>query len=296
MRRIMKKKRDVVERRRTIPERIFFILGFTILGVWAFVMLSMFAWALMSTLKTNLDFVREPLQLPDLTDLQWSNFPLAFSKLVHNDVGFWGMLYNSLWLTLGMTIINTFWVILTGYVFAQYDFKGKSFLLTLLLFIMIVPIYGAMSAQYNLFYDLKLNDSYWYLITAVGGFNANLLITYAFFKGLPRAYREAVYVDGGSHWAAFCNIGIPMSKNIFIAFFLLGFIGQWNDYQTPLLYFDKKPTLAMGLYFFQQEIQYEANNPAYFAGAIVAMIPVLLLFIFFSDKIMGQLYTGGLKG
>lgn len=291
-----RKKRDVLNRRRTVPEHIFFITAFVILAVWSVAVLYMFFWAMMNAFKSNIDYLREPLALPELANLQWVNFKLAIDKLKFNNIGFWGMLMNSIWLVVGTAFVSSLSVCITGYIFAQYDFKGKELLFKIVLFIMIIPIYGALPATYKLIYDLHLNDSPLYLITQFGGFSANMMITYGFFKGVPRDYREAVYVDGGSDWQAFCTIGLPMGKNILIAYFLLNFIAGWNDYNTPLLYFNEMPTLALGLYAFQQEIQYAANYPAYFAGALIAMLPILIIFIFFSDKLMGQMYSGGLKG
>lgn len=291
-----KKKREIVDHRRTVPERIFFAIFFTVLAIWAFLMLSMFFWAVASALKTNLDYVREPLKLPSLANLQWKNFKVATERLNHNGVGFYGMLWNSTWLVCGSTFLSVFMHVMVGYFLAQYDFKGKNLILAIVIFITIIPIYGSLPAMYKLIYDLHLNDSYWYLLTALGGYSSTVLITYGYFKGIPRTYREAVYVDGGSDITAFIKIGLPMSKSIFIALFLLSFIHGWNNYETSILYFDSMPSLASGLYYFQQEIIYEANNPAYFAGAIMAMLPILLLFIFFSDKIMGKMYSGGIKG
>lgn len=291
-----KSKRDITEQRRSIPERIFFGVAFAILLLWSVIVLYMFFWAFSSALKTNLDYVREPLQLPEITNLQWNNFLVAMNKLTYNGVGFFGMLFNSLWLVIGTTLIGTLTICVTGYVLAQYEFKGKNLIMSVVLFVMIIPIYGNLPATYKLIYDLKLNDSFGYLLTSFSGFNANMMITYGFFKGLPRDYREAVYMDGGGDFTAFCSVGMPMAKNIFVAFFLINFIGGWNNYETPILFFDRMPNLASGLYYFQQEIVYEANHPAYFAGALITMIPVLLMFIFYSDRIMGQMYTGGLKG
>lgn len=290
------KKRDILERRRTIPERIFFIGAFIVLAIWCIIVLYMFIWALMNVFKTNIDYLREPLALPDFGNLQWKNFLLAIEKLEHNGVGFWGMLFNSLWLVGGSAILLSLSVTITGYIFAQYDFKGKELMFKIVMFIMIIPIYGSLPATYELIYSLHLNDSMLYLVTQIGGFSASMMITYGFFKGVPRAYREAVYIDGGSDLRAFVTIGLPMGKNILIAYFLLNFITLWNNYETPLLYFNNTPTLSLGLYLFQQEIQYAANYPAYFAGALIAMLPILLIFIFFADKLMGQMYSGGLKG
>ena len=275
------KKRDILERRRTIPERIFFVIAFVLLAIWSVIVLYMFIWALMNVFKTNIDYLREPLALPDFKNLQWKN---------------WGMLFNSIWLVGGSAVLLSFSVTVTGYIFAQYDFKGKELLFKIVMFIMIIPIYGSLPATYKLIYDLGLNDSPLYLITQIGGFSASMKITYGFFKDVPRAYREAVYIDGGSDFRAFITIGLPMGKNILIAYFLLNFITLWNNYETPLLYFNNTPTLSLGLYLFQQEIQYAANYPAYFAGALIAMLPILLIFIFFADKLMGQMYSGGLKG
>ena len=288
--------REIIDHRKTTGEKICFAIAFCILTIWSAITLYMFFWAIVSALKTNLAYIREPLHLPEIYDLQWSNFKVALGKLSHNGVGFVAMLINSLWLVVGTTFIGTFTICVTGYVFAQYDFKAKGFILSMIIFVMIIPIYGSLPANYKLIYDLGWNDSFLYLLTSFSGFNANMMITYGFFKGLPRDYREAVYVDGGSDFTAFFSVGLPMAKNIFIAFFLIHFISGWNNYELPLLYFERMPNLASGLYYFQQEIMYEANNPAYFAGALITMIPVLLLFIFYSDKIMGKMYSGGIKG
>lgn len=292
----MKKKREILERRRTPGERIFFIVAFLVLALWSVIVLFMFCWALMNVFKTNIDYLREPLAMPKLSDLQWENFKLAIDKLKYNGFGFWDMLFNSVWLVGGTALLQSFSVCVTGYIFAQYEFKGREFLFKTVLFIMIIPIYGSLPATYKLIYGLGINDSPLYLISQIGGFSANMMITYGFFKGVPKAYREAVYIDGGSDFKAFTTIGLPMGKNILIAYFLLNFIMQWNNYETPLLYFNNMPTLSLGLHAFQQEIQYAANYPAYFAGALIAMLPILLIFVFFADKLMGQMYSGGLKG
>ena len=292
----MKKKREILERRRTPGERIFFIVAFLVLALWSVIVLFMFFWALMNVFKTNIDYLREPLAMPKLSNLQWENFKLAIDKLKYNGFGFWDMLFNSVWLVGGTALLQSFSVCVTGYIFAQYEFKGREFLFKTVLFIMIIPIYGSLPATYKLIYGLGINDSPLYLISQIGGFSANMMITYGFFKGVPKAYREAVYIDGGSDFKAFTTIGLPMGKNILIAYFLLNFIMQWNNYETPLLYFNNMPTLSLGLHAFQQEIQYAANYPAYFAGALIAMLPILLIFVFFADKLMGQMYSGGLKG
>ena len=72
-----RKKQDVLERRRTVSERIFFVVAFAVLAIWSVIVLCMFGWALMNVFKTNIDYLREPLALPDLGNLQWKNFQLS---------------------------------------------------------------------------------------------------------------------------------------------------------------------------------------------------------------------------
>lgn len=289
-----KNNRGCMEKRRTIFEKIFFVAMFTILLIWTLFVAIMLIWAFISSLKTNLEYVNEPLALP--MELHFENFVTAINKLSHNGVKFGGMLYNSLWQTLFPALIATTMTCITGYVFAQYEFKGKTLIFSIVVFVMIIPIYGSFAANYKLNYDLGLNDSYLFLIRYFGGLGSSMLLTYGYFKGIPKALREAVYIDGGSDEDAFFKVYFPLARNIFIALSLLSFISHWNDYETPLLYFDKMPNLALGLYKFQQEIVYVANNPAYFAGVLIVMSPVVILFVAGSDKIMGQLYSGGIKG
>ncbi len=291
----MKKTKDLLDKKRSIPEYIFFIVMFLFLVIWSALIIYMLLWTVISSLKTNMEYVNTPLSLP--AEPQFHNISVALEKMTYNGVGFVRMLLNSMWYAGGGALICTFCVCTTGYIFAHYEFKGKSFLFNFIIFMMILPIFGSLPSMYKLIYDLHLNDSYLYtVVTCIGGLNGTMLLTYGYYKGLPKELREAVYMDGGNDFTAYFKIYFPLGRNIFVALSLLSFITRWNDYETPILYFDKLPSLATGLRKFQLEIQYVANTPAYFAGALMVMLPVVIIFALFSDKIMGQLHSGGLKG
>ena len=286
----------VIERRNSVGQRLLFAVVWGVLAIWSAIIIVMYGWGVMSAFKTNLDFIREPLKFPELNNLQWQNFTTAIKKMNHNGIGFIGMLFNSIWMVFGSTLLSTLSVCTVGYIMAQYEFKGKEAIMRVVIFTMIIPIFGSLPATYKLIYDLGLNDSPLYLVTSLGGIGGGMMMTYAFYNGLSKNYREAIYLDGGGEFTAYINIGLPMGRSIFIAMFLNSVIAHWNDYNTALLYFDKMPTLASGMFFFSEEIKYAANNPAFFAGAIIMMIPILILFVTCCDKIMGKMYSGGLKG
>ena len=80
------------------------------------------------------------------------------------------------------------------------------------------------------------------------------------------------------------------------ALFVMNFVTVWNDYQGPVIWLPNMPTLASGLYTYEFNMRYTANQPVYFAGVLISIIPVLAIFVIFQNTIMQNVYTGGLKG
>jgi ABC-type glycerol-3-phosphate transport system permease component len=241
------------------------------------------------------EFYYNPVAWPK--KLHFENYKIAFDVLEYSRTTFFGMILNSLWFSIGGAFLNVFMHCCTGYVFARYEFKGKKFMLSVAIFTMIIPIVGSLPANYKLICGtLRINNSPLYLVTMLGGLGSNLMIMMAFFKSLDKSYAEAAFIDGASDWQVFISIMIPMAKGPILAIGIMAVISGWNNYTTPILYLDKMPTLASGLYYFNQAIQYVDNKPAYFAGVIMSMIPALILFTISSDRIMGNVVMGGLKG
>ena len=90
---------------------------------------------------------------------------------------------------------------------------------------------------------------------------------------------------------------MPLTSSLFGTTFILFFIGYWNDYQVPMLFLDKNPVLALGLYeFFQSYSNQLSVGTVKIAGGVIVLIPLLILFIVFRKKLMGNLTEGGIKG
>jgi ABC-type glycerol-3-phosphate transport system permease component len=119
---------------------------------------------------------------------------------------------------------------------------------------------------------------------------------YAFFKSIDWSYAESSFIDGGGHFVTFWLVMFPLAKGPVIALFILSLIGVWNDYLTPMLYLPKMPTVATGIYFYKEQMNYESNIPVYFAGVIMSMLPAVIIFAAFSRSIMNNVIIGGLKG
>lgn len=253
----------------------------------------MIGWAFLQSLKTAREFTGgNMMALP--RDWLFSNYAKAFQHVQYHEIGFFGLFANSLWYSVGLTFLNVFMTLLTGYVFAKYNFCGKEFAFSFVLLTLSVPIVGSLPSEYKIITALNLNDSLLYLITGLGGFGSNFLISYAFFKGIDNAYIEAAQMDGAGHWRIFLRIMIPLASGLFISLFILGFIGKWNDYEKPMLFLDKMPTLASGLFYYRNKAA--GNATEYLAGVLMTMAPILILVSAFGNRMMKSMTVGGVKG
>lgn len=282
-------------RKTTSMQKAIYATVFILLLIEALFLLYPIYFALISSLKLNgRDFLNNMAGFPAV--LNFANFVKAFNELEIANNSFFQMLLNSLWFSVGGTAISIFCSCITAYVVCRYKFVGKNFLYSLAIFIMIIPIVGALPAQYRLYNSLGLVNSPLILLTFTGGFGFNFVIIYAFFKSLPWSYAEAAFMDGAGHFRVFFTVMLPQAIGALVAISVMCFVGMYNDYMTPLLYLNKLPTLAFGLYAYERKITYTANHPVYFAGVIISMLPALILFAAFQNTVMESIQTGGLKG
>ena len=240
-------------------------------------------------------FMRNQIAFPN--PIKLGNYTKAFSELEVNDTDFFGMLLNSVWFSFGTAFLPIFFASMTSYVVCKYRFPGRNFLYSLVIVTMMIPIYGSLPAQYRLFDNLGMVDSPLILLYYCSGFGTNFLVIYSFFKGISWSYAEAAFLDGANEFQVFFKIMFPMAMPAVSAIFIIAFTGGWNDYLTPILYMSRSfPTLASGIYLYEKKISYASNHPVYFAGVIISLIPILVLFGAFQNTIMSNVYAGGLKG
>ena len=133
-------------------------------------------------------------------------------------------------------------------------------------------------------------------LTNISLFGGNFFYYYAFYKAISWQYAEAAFIDGASHWQVYLKIMLPMLIPSATALYVMSVISTWNDYANIILYWQSFPTLAYGAYAYSEIAKYNANNPAYFAGVLISIVPILVLFACFQNTIMEKVHIGGLKG
>lgn len=281
------------------------IILFVLLAVYSISLLYPMFWAVITSVKEQYDFLDNVLGMPAKVMLQ--NFATVFeyfeAPAKHGDVqemhGFWQMVINTILYVGGCSLTATFIPCITAYAVAKFPQKKMSSIIYgVVIAVMMIPIVGSYPSEINMLQKLGLyNTMIGMWIQRANFLGVYFLVFHAAFKGLSKDFSEAAEIDGASEFVVMTKIMLPLVKNIFFTVFLVKFVEFWNDYQAPLLYLPGRPTLSYGLYYVSN---YTANMistvPMRMAGCIIVLIPILILFIAFNDKLMGNITLGGVKG
>lgn len=289
--------------RRSTSHKAVFTIAFILFAIYTLYVLFFFAFSIICALKTdNNQYTQDKInnQLFGLTGgFNPGNFVTAFNSLeqvLGSDYSFMNMLWNSVWRTLTSSVLSIMTSAMVCYILVFYRSKLTKFIYTLGLFVAVLPVYGSTGSTYRLMYNLGLINNPVNMIVSISLFGGYFFYMYSFFKTLSWEYAEAAFVDGAGHYTVFFKIMFPMALPSISALFIMSLIAGWNDYESTLLYMNKYPNLAYGVYAFSESQKYQANMPGLFAGVIITLIPVLILFLIFQNTIMEKVHMGGLKG
>ena len=163
---------------------------------------------------------------------------------------------------------------------------------------MTIPVIGTTAAMLKMLNFVGVyNTPLLPVFIGFSGFGFNYLVLRGFFSNLSWSYAESVFVDGGGDLTVFFKIMLPQAFPCLLTLFLMSFITTWNDYQTLLLYMPDYPSLSSGLYLVERSLTRDPlGYPTYYAGLVISIIPIIVIFSIFSDTIMANFTVGGLKG
>lgn len=281
------------------------IILFVVLAVYSISMLYPMFWAVITSVKEQYDFLDNVLGLPSKVMIE--NFGTVFRHFsapsetagVQTEHGFWQMLVNTVLYVGGSAVVSTAVPCITAYTTAKFPQKKMSSIIYgAVIVTMMIPIVGSYPAEIDMLQKLGLYN------TLLGAWvqKANFLgmyylVFHAAFKSLAKDYSEAAKIDGANEFTVMARIMLPLTRSTFFTVFLVKFVEFWNDYQVPLLYLPSRPTLSYGLYYVSNYYSNMISTvPMRMAGCIIILIPILVLFIAFNDKLMGNMTLGGVKG
>lgn len=285
---------------------------FSVIGLICFILLIIYSvgllypmfWGVMTSVKEQYDFLENPLGFP--STFAFGNFGAIFSNFsvpakfgdYQVQQNFWQLLLNTLLYVVGSSFVATLVPCIVAYVTSKFPGKFSSIIYAVVIAVMMIPIVGSYPSEITLLQTLGLYNTIWGAWIQKANFlGMYFLVFFAAFKGIPKDYGEAAEIDGAGEVQVFLRIMLPIIRNVFFTVFLIKFVEFWNDYQMPLLYLPGYPTLSYGLYYISNYTTNAISTvPVRMAGCIIVLLPILALFIAFSEKLMGNLTMGGIKG
>lgn len=236
---------------------------------------------------------------------QGSVFPkeLTFQNYIDlfkptEDLNFGRSMINSMIVCTGVSFIQLFMTCTAAYAFSRMRFTGRKYGLMTLLLIQMFPAGMSLAAIYTMLYTLGCLDNLFALILFIAGGSAfNIWLLKGYIDGLPIELDEAAKVDGASHWQIFTKIILPLAAPMLAVIFLFAFIGTYSEFMisSVALQSGTKYTVAVALQTFITN-NFNKHWTSFAAAAVVASLPLMILFMALQKYIQGGLVAGSVKG
>lgn len=275
-----------------------------ILGLYCLVLAIWLVWALLTSFKNPNDFLGNKYGLPNpwyFDNFAYVIYEYKVEKLidgVSTVISTGDMILNSVLYSVGSAFIATLVPCITAYLCARYKYKFSKIIYSIVLVCMVIPIVGSQASELQIVIKMGIYDHMFGMWILKSGFlGLYFLVFHEVFLSIPNAYGEAAEIDGASDFCIMTKISLPLAKNTFFTVLLIMFVTYWNDFQTPMLYLPTHPTISEALYWIKSSsFNYFAKMPVKMAAPMMFLIPVLVIFLCFHKRLLGNLTVGGVKG
>ena len=251
-------------------------------------------WTLITSFKTEKEiFMIPPTWYPHVL-----NTKSYAAQIETGDFNMFKSFFNSFMISLGAMLIAVILAVPASYAIARYRFVGGRAMLLGFLVTQMLPVSVLLTPMFIMFRNMKMYNTWGAAILADAtiGIPFSVLILKNYFASIPKALEEAAYIDGCTRLSAFLRILIPVAKPGVIVCAIFSFLYAWGDLaygMTFILDQEKRPITA-GIFNFMG--QYGTKWSYLTAFAIVAIIPVTLIFIFMQKYIISGMTNGAVKG
>lgn len=255
-------------------------------------------WMFCNSIRPQKSYFNNVLAFWNLKGATFDNYVKIFTtKYSSAKITMFGMLKNSLVLIAVCTGLQAIVPVITGYVVARYKTRLGAVAVQLVIISMVVPAIGSTASTYAFMSAIKLKDKWLgiFLMNA-GGLDFGMLLYKNYFSSISWEYAESAFLDGAGNLRVFFSIMYPQALPLIVSMAILNVIGLWNDYMTPYLFLNSKPTVALGVYSIQTRAEQSGAMPQAFAAMTFMTVFVLAIYAGFSKTIMSSMSVGGLKG
>lgn len=268
----------------------------------AFIMIAPFLWVFSASLRPYSEATALPPKWlpPALSEMRTK----YYAKLFSDTIPFFRFMGNSLKMSTVITLGMVFHGAIAGYAYAKFDFPGKNIMFALLMVAMMVPVQVTIVALYKIMTMLGVINTSW-AVTLPSIFGAScpglagafgVFMMRQFFMGVPKELNEAAAIDGAGPIRTFISIMLPMAKSTLASLAIIVFTYSWNDYFTTFIMINdtEKLTLPVGILSIKQP--FSTGDNVVFAAVVLAILPVLIVFLIGQKWIVKSMTHVGVKG
>lgn len=282
----MKQKSSSIKAGHTAAMAVIYVILILITAL----MLIPFLWMLSASLKMNKDVFTFPIQwIPDSP--RWRNYVDIWTK-----IPLLTFVKNSAKLTVIVTLLQLFTSSFAAYAFAKMEFRGKKVLFLGYIATIAVPWQAYMVPQFMMMRAWHLNNTHLAIICLQAFSAFGVFLMKQFYEGVPSELCEAARIDGLTEYGIWFRVMLPLSKPALSTLTIFTFVSTWNDFLGPLIYLtrDEVKTIQIGLRMFIR--QYSAEYGLIMAASVIALIPVLIIFLALQKYFVQGVAATGIKG
>lgn len=284
---------EKIEKRSRRRQKTITGITYTLLSVWALMVLFPFYWMILTSVKSYSSYNSEYYPKFYTLSPTLQNYADAFTTAPLGNY-----FVNTIIFTLITTAVMLVVTVLAAFAFARLEFKGKNLIFTLFLALMMIPSELVVITNYVTITDLDMRNTFLGLILPSVTSVFYIYLLKENFAQIPDELYRAAKVDGTSDFRYLWKVMIPISKPTIITITILKVIECWNSYVWPRLVTDEEAyfLVSNGIQAIRENGFGRENIPAMMAAVVVISLPIIALFLLFHKKIMEGVSRGGTKG
>jgi multiple sugar transport system permease protein len=261
-----------------------------VLAIGGFIMVFPFLWQVLMSLSSTAEVTSVPPTLwPE--ELRWDNYAEVFRQIPFFDQ-FWVSVRVTVLTVVGQVVLCS----MAGYAFARMRFAGSAAIFAAMLSILMIPNQAYLIPQYQIVQKLGLLDTVPGIVVPMLFSAFGTFLMRQFFVSLPQELEEAARLDGANSFQIFWRVMLPLAKPSISALAIITMLAAWNNLLWPLVVTSREESRTLSVGIASLNGQYVIDYPVMMAASLMAMAPILILFVILQRRMIEGLAFSGLKG
>ncbi|MED4128460.1 carbohydrate ABC transporter permease [Shouchella miscanthi] len=272
-------------------KKLGYFLLYGSLSIVAIIQVFPIVWLFLFSLKDNREiFAGNPFSLPQA--IKWENYYSVW------EAGIGNYFFNSVWITTVSIFFTLLFASMAVFVITRMHWKLNKLVLGLFMIGLMIPIHSSLIPLFSMFLDAGIIDNPWAIVLTYTAYNLpiTMMILLGFYYTIPKEIEEAAIIDGASLHRLFFTIILPLTIPVLSTTAIINMIYNWNEFvfANTFISSDRYKTLTVGIQNFVG--QYMTDWGAIGATLVISVLPILIAFFFFSNKIVEGISSSAVKG